>query len=341
VDWEPNFNGVKVSWTPGLHTETFEVIEYALRWQGGQWTQTKQQNYPGLGYEWSVWYDPSARLFDGGYVYEVIAHNQYGSSAAWSNRLFPPPAPPPAYFNAVLDTPDHVTLSWDQGQTNLGFDLARERFDIVHSAWVADRSLATGLGPSASTYTDTNFRAAEFIYRHKLTIHSSGTTSFSVYARPNHEAVPLWQDSWVWCSKCQGLVFAGNASPGPCPGGGTHDHRSANYSVLVADGGGITDPNAQGNWRWCNKCQGLAFAGNASPGPCPTGPGQVHNHAGSGEYYLTKDNPYPPGQDNWRWCNKCQGLAFAGNGDPGSCPAGAGQKHDHTGSANYGLRAWR
>jgi hypothetical protein len=22
-------------------------------------------------------------------------------------------------------------------------------------------------------------------------------------------------------------------------------------------------------------------------------------------------------QDNWRWCNKCQGLAFAGNPSPG------------------------
>jgi hypothetical protein len=40
------------------------------------------------------------------------------------------------------------------------------------------------------------------------------------------------------------------------------------------------------------------------------------------------------GQDNWRWCHKCQGLFFAGN--PGShCPAGAG--HDAAGSGNYDI----
>jgi hypothetical protein len=40
------------------------------------------------------------------------------------------------------------------------------------------------------------------------------------------------------------------------------------------------------------------------------------------------------GQDNWRWCHKCQGLYYAGN--PGSvCPAGGA--HDHTGSGNYDI----
>jgi hypothetical protein len=39
-------------------------------------------------------------------------------------------------------------------------------------------------------------------------------------------------------------------------------------------------------------------------------------------------------QDNWRWCNKCQGLFFAGHG-AGACPLGGG--HDSTGSGDYGL----
>ena len=46
-------------------------------------------------------------------------------------------------------------------------------------------------------------------------------------------------------------------------------------------------------WSWCNKCQGLTFAGNAvtggnpnpTPGPCPAG--GVHDHAGGGTYWLT------------------------------------------------------
>jgi hypothetical protein len=52
------------------------------------------------------------------------------------------------------------------------------------------------------------------------------------------------------------------------------------------------------------------------------------------------------GQENWRWCWKCQGLYFAGAGR-GVCPAGGG--HDQTGSDNYvladgagsGQKSWR
>ncbi len=40
------------------------------------------------------------------------------------------------------------------------------------------------------------------------------------------------------------------------------------------------------------------------------------------------------GQDNWRWCHKCQGMFFGGN--PGShCPAGGA--HSKTGSGNYDI----
>ena len=40
------------------------------------------------------------------------------------------------------------------------------------------------------------------------------------------------------------------------------------------------------------------------------------------------------GQDDWRWCHKCQGMFFGGN--PGShCPAGG--PHDSTGSGNYDI----
>jgi hypothetical protein len=41
------------------------------------------------------------------------------------------------------------------------------------------------------------------------------------------------------------------------------------------------------------------------------------------------------GQSNWRWCRKCQTLAFGGGPTPGACPA-SGQ-HDFTGSGNYVL----
>ena len=140
------------------------------------------------------------------------------------------------------------------------------------------------------------------------------------------------QDNWRWCSKCQGLAFGGNPSPGACPAGGTHDHaESGNYRLL--QNSWLTP--GQDNWRWCSKCQGLVFGGNPSPGACPAG--GTHDHAESENYALIQNSPgsIPLTQDNWRWCSKCQGLAFGGNPSPGACPAGG--THDHAESANYTL----
>jgi hypothetical protein len=86
----------------------------------------------------------------------------------------------------------------------------------------------------------------------------------------------------------------------------------------------------QSNWRFCDKCCGLFFAGNATPGACPAGGN--HDGSQSGNYALPSSGA---GQSNWQWCNKCQGLAFAGNNTPGVCPAGG--LHDHGGSNNYVL----
>ena len=88
----------------------------------------------------------------------------------------------------------------------------------------------------------------------------------------------------------------------------------------------------QSNWQWCRKCQGLAYAGNPQQGRCPGADGGQHDHTGSWDYVLMHDQTLAGGQNNWRWCTKCQGLAFAGN--PGVCPADGGQ-HDHTGSSDY------
>ena len=46
---------------------------------------------------------------------------------------------------------------------------------------------------------------------------------------------------------------------------------------------------AQDNWRWCNKCQVLAFAGFPSLGACAAG--GSHDHSGSGDYVLIQDVP--------------------------------------------------
>jgi hypothetical protein len=100
---------------------------------------------------------------------------------------------------------------------------------------------------------------------------------------------------------------------------------------------GIVDLNYYGdqaNWAWCNKCQGLAFAGNILPGACPAG--NSHDHSLSSNYVLAFNGASPPsGQSGWRWCDKCQGLAWGGSPTPGPCPAGG--THDYTGSGDYVL----
>ena len=111
---------------------------------------------------------------------------------------------------------------------------------------------------------------------------------------------------------------------------------SALRQRLYSENAGTGQPTgaqAQDNWQWCKKCQGLAFAGADFIGPCPaTG---SHDHTGSLNYSLLIDSADPQAQDNWRWCRKCQGLTFAGANSVGYCPAGG--EHDHTGSLNYSL----
>ena len=83
---------------------------------------------------------------------------------------------------------------------------------------------------------------------------------------------------------------------------------------------------SQSNWRWCNKCQTLFYAGN-NLGVCPAG--GTHNDSGSDNYELPDSGS---GQPNWRWCNQCQTLFYAGN-NLGVCP----HTHNDSGSENYVL----
>jgi hypothetical protein len=165
-------------------------------------------------------------------------------------------------------------------------------------------------------------------------LHSRRTRMTEVVVEAIRAAAGLEQDNWRWCNKCQGLAFAGNSSPGTCPAGQTHDHSgSGNYRLVQNTP--VLLPSSQDNWRWCNKCQGLAFGGSASPGTCPAG--GSHDHAGSGNYDLIQNTSHsiPETQDNWRWCNRCQGLSFGGSASQGTCPAGG--THNHKGSGNYVL----
>lgn len=85
----------------------------------------------------------------------------------------------------------------------------------------------------------------------------------------------------------------------------------------------------QKDWRWCRKCQGLAWNGQAR---CPAG--ALHNYAGSMNYRVVRDNPSAPGQKDWKWCQKCSMLSHPGGAEgPQVCPAGG--EHDQARSGNY------
>jgi hypothetical protein len=150
---------------------------------------------------------------------------------------------------------------------------------------------------------------------------------------------PTSQSNWRWCSKCQGLWFAGDPSmPAPCPAGGDHTSSgSGNYSLMTSVPG-----FGESNWRWCSKCQGLWFAAGdpyTTPHLCPAA--GSHVQTGSGSYMLVT----PPGsgqQGAWRRCNQCQGLFYNGNSTTGTCPGASspGVKkggHNYKGSSEYGL----
>src|SRR5206468_3957405 len=51
--------------------------------------------------------------------------------------------------------------------------------------------------------------------------------------------------------------------------------------------------NEQDGWRFCRKCEGLAYGRAGAPGPCPAG--GTHDHSGSGNYTLVLDAPGAPG----------------------------------------------
>jgi hypothetical protein len=143
------------------------------------------------------------------------------------------------------------------------------------------------------------------------------------------------QYNWRWCSKCQGLVYGGdlaeNLGPfGRCPAGNEH-YLGASKVYSIGYG---TPPTAtsQQEWRWCEKCHGMCYAGGPEPGRCPAG--GTHDHSPSLPYALLRDTAFDSGQqDNWRWCNKCQGLAYGGSPLPGPCPAG--NEHYLKDSSNY------
>ena len=110
--------------------------------------------------------------------------------------------------------------------------------------------------------------------------------------------------------------------------------------VSDTSAGSVLPSTIQGNWRWCNKCQGLFFGDGQAGSRCPAGGTHASpTESGSGNYSLPHNVPPSPYlQQDWRWCNKCQGLFVGGGQADSRCPAGgthASQAESRSG--NYSL----
>jgi M6 family metalloprotease-like protein len=96
----------------------------------------------------------------------------------------------------------------------------------------------------------------------------------------------------------------------------------------------------QTGWTFCKKCNGNYYRPNQSLSRCPDS--GTHEPFDDHDFSMVWDTPDPndptdPGQHNWRWCRKCQGMFFGGNSAPTRCPAD-NSSHDGSQSYNYVLR---
>jgi hypothetical protein len=182
------------------------------------------------------------------------------------------------------------------------------------------------------------------------------------------------QGSWQWCSRCEALIYTGGSSMGVCPAGGTHQavangtyrlvHDQPSYgqsnwrhcrncealffaqtSRGVCPLGGPHDPTGSSDYGVFVDVSRHPFLVASAMGNQDFQPGQVFiDRSRSLVCVIHSFDQGSPGtatvsignvQDNWQRCSKCQGLAFAGNPGPGSCPGGG--THVYTAGATYSL----
>jgi hypothetical protein len=130
------------------------------------------------------------------------------------------------------------------------------------------------------------------------------------------------QPDWRFCTKCHLLFFNGFPNNKRiCAGdGGVHNAAGFVFNLPFNIAG---TPNAQSDWRFCNKCLGLFWNGYPDKGKC-AGSSKGHNMYGF-DYVIPHDIAVKPNnQNNWRFCTKCKAMFFDGYPAKGSCPNGGG-----------------
>jgi hypothetical protein len=147
-----------------------------------------------------------------------------------------------------------------------------------------------------------------------------------------------YQTGWAECDGCSSLVFTdGEVVTGWCILHQEIGHvcTGANRYKVAFEGEGM---KGQVDWRHCNKCGSLFFAGNPSKGVCPYDHG-THDDSQSGSYELIHTN-FPmslSGRPYWRWCKNCEQLFKPRSNDVTFCSRGG--IHVSEGSGYYTVKA--
>ena len=228
------------------------------------------------------------------------------------------------YLAARIPSPGHVytvelrkATHWDAGigQTAVLIHELRSEYTTVTKGWRACRIC------HALTDVRTAVCPAGSFHDHSQSGH---------YKLPHSSSK---NNGWHPCTKCQSLVHHTTPSV-PCPAHGVHRLDFSKKFTLTP-----SNPNVEGQpgWKCCNKCHVLSFTGHSgTKGACPCG--GTHQHSRSPDYTLLHNTPdsVPAGtkcEENWRWCRKCECLAYAGYS-----LCGSGGPHDLSGSMDYALK---
>ncbi|MFD8974900.1 hypothetical protein [Streptomyces sp. NPDC059593] len=145
----------------------------------------------------------------------------------------------------------------------------------------------------------------------------------------HEEVMRKGQRDWRFCGKCLGLFWArdGSTAGTVCPAGGEHSFPPGSWMFFPPnDHQGATPETGQRDWRYCSKCHGMFFAaeGETTGTVCPVN-GREHTfHPDSWIFFLPSREhgaSLEGGQENWRYCARCHGLFWFGDGRRGVCPA--------------------
>jgi hypothetical protein len=160
------------------------------------------------------------------------------------------------------------------------------------------------------------------------------------------------QTWWWWCTRCDGLFFGAGSNEGICWGVWPNlgPHESAGDTPFRIPYGNPSYPGLQVGWRWCVRCQLLFWGPEQASSACPAVSFQVggtphgQTKVGPAPHVITNNTVYDlwmgvPNrfwQDNWRWCNNCQGLFWGPKQAESACAANPGQRHSWGTTGEYG-----